>query len=95
MVVARPTRRTMLVVVLAVVSLMVIGCAAKTTSAGISPEKLGRIGAEINQNPDQMSQILSEHDLSEEEFEKAVREVSSDAEMSRRYHEAFQEASDT
>ncbi|MFB6345641.1 MAG: hypothetical protein ABEK50_07715 [bacterium] len=88
----RPNSRILTLTILAMISMMILGCATKTTSMGLSPEKLGKIGAEINQNPDQANQILSKHDLTEKEFEKAIREVSSDAEMSKRYHKAFREA---
>lgn len=75
-----------------VLSFAMVGCATKSTSIGVSPETLGKIGAKINENPAKMGAILSRHNLTEKEFRRAIREVSADPALSRRYHEAFKAA---
>jgi len=77
--------------VVLMLSLMLVACASQSpqTGVGLSPAELGRIGARINRSPDRADEILSRHGLTQSEFEKAIREVSSNAEMSERYHEAF------
>jgi hypothetical protein len=71
-----------------------VSCAGtkQLNSVDKSPEKLGRVGAEITKSPDSKPQILSNHDLTPEEFSKAIREIASDADLSRRYHDAFRKA---
>lgn len=74
------------------VLVMVAGCGFKTTNGGLSPEELGRIGAMIDENPNQMKDILGRFNLTEDKFRRAVREVSENPELARRYHQAFRKA---
>lgn len=61
-------------------------------SAELSPEQLGEIGAQIANEPDRADQILTDRGLDRESFETAIREVTEDAEESKRYAEAFEQA---
>lgn len=79
-----------LALVILITGVGLIGCAAKTTSIGLAPEELGRIGAQIQNNPEQTRQILARYRLTEAEFERAVREVSSHPAMARRYRKVFE-----
>lgn len=76
---------------------LALGCAEEpamvpTTEASVdlTPEQLGAIGSEIRNAPDQASEILSRHGLTEETFEAEVREVTEDPEASRRYATALE-----
>ena len=64
-----------------------------TVVTTMSPEELGKLGAEIKKKPAEAKRILSEHGLDEASFEKAIRKVSSNVEESRRYAAAFKKAS--
>jgi hypothetical protein len=68
-----------------------LGCASKTglTAEYPPPEKLGRIGAAINENPDRTETILKKYNLTAQEFENAVDQVSSDPSLAKRYREGF------
>ncbi|HEU5162944.1 MAG TPA: hypothetical protein VFV54_07355 [Thermoanaerobaculia bacterium] len=59
----------------------------------LSPEDLGKLGAELKKNPDRAEQILSERGLDQQTFEKEIRKVSEDPEASKRYAAAYKEAS--
>jgi len=89
--------RTFFVLLLVgLLSLTMVSCAGqkRADSVELSPEKLGRIGAKITRSPDSKPAILSKHGLTPEEFTRAIRNISSDVELSRRYHEAFRNALD-
>ena len=58
-------------------------------AADLSAEELGRLGAQLDQEPERAEAILEEAGVTWEEFEAAVREVSADAEEARSYSEAF------
>lgn len=64
-----------------------------TVVTNMTPEELGRLGAEIKKKPAEAKRILSEHGLDEAAFEKAIRRVSSNVEESRRYAAAYKKAS--
>lgn len=86
-------RKTLIVMLL--VTLMTgvqVGCASHSLNVDHSPETLGKIGAQINQNPDRTTSILTEHNLTKQEFRTAVRQISEDPELSDRYHDGFQSA---
>lgn len=85
------TRTNLLTVLLLLTLTPMLGCSTKTSLTQPTPEKLGRIGAAVDQNPDRMEAILKEHDLTVEEFESAVNRVSSDPELAKRYREGFSE----
>lgn len=67
--------------------------AAVTPAANLTPEELGAIGAEIRKEPARADQILSAHGLTQQTFEKAIRDVTESAEASKRYAEAYRKAS--
>jgi hypothetical protein len=62
-------------------------------AANLTPEQLGELGAKITRQPDNAQQILSQHGLSEEAFEQAIRKVSEDPAASKRYAAGFHRAS--
>ena len=64
--------------------------ASQTT---LSPEQLGEIGAKIKKSPKEADKILSEHGLTEDQFEKAVRKVAESPDDSKRYAAAYKKAS--
>jgi hypothetical protein len=59
----------------------------------LTPEELGKLGAELKKNPDRADQILTERGLDAKSFETAIRKVSEDPEASKRYAAAYKEAS--
>ena len=59
----------------------------------LTPEQLGELGAKIKKAPDQASELLSAHGLTQESFEAAIRKVTENPEASKRYTEAFNKAS--
>ncbi len=67
------------------------GCALQEASFKHSAEQLGTIGAKIQNKPDQANEILKNHDLSRDEFEKSVQRISEDPDSASRYREAFEE----
>ena len=82
--------RTLLLMMLLSLTTLV-GCSSKSgfVAQYPPPEQLGRIGAAVNQNPGRMEAILKQHDLTVEQFENAVEQVSSDPSLARRYREGF------
>jgi hypothetical protein len=62
---------------------------ATTQNATLSPEELGALGAQIHNTPDRANELLAEHGLDEASFEKAIRDVTENAEASKRYAEAY------
>jgi hypothetical protein len=67
--------------------------AAVSEQAASNPEELGTIGAEIKAHPSDAKKILSDRGMTEASFEKAIRTVSSDPALSRRYAEAYKKSS--
>lgn len=66
-----------------------VSTSTSTSSTSVSPEDLGKIGAEIKRHPKDAQKILADHGLDEQSFEKAIRSVSSDPAASRRYAAAY------
>ena len=64
---------------------------AQTTN--LSPEELGKLGAEIKKHPKDAEKLLSEKGLTEQSFTQAVRKVAESPEQSKRYTEAYKKAS--
>ncbi len=64
-----------------------------SNTTNLSPEELGKLGAEIKKHPNDAQKLLSEKGLTEEQFEKAVRKVAESPEDSKRYAEAYKKAS--
>ncbi len=62
------------------------------TSASLTPEELGELGAKIKRNPSDAQKILSEKGLTQESFEQQVRKVAEDPAASKRYAEAYKKA---
>jgi len=67
--------------------------AAVSQTASATPEQLGEIGAQIKRHPKDAHSILSDHGMTEESFERAIRQVSSDPAASKRYAAAFKRSS--
>lgn len=68
--------------------------ANKTSVAAhdMTPEQLGELGAKIQKEPDQADKYLSEHGLTRDTFEAAIRKVTEDPDASKRYAEAFRKS---
>jgi hypothetical protein len=60
--------------------------------ASLTPEELGELGAAIRKSPNDAQRLLSDHGLSEESFEQAVRKVAEDPAASKRYTAAYHKA---
>lgn len=58
-------------------------------AAELTPEELGRLGAELEQSPDRADEILAQHGLDEETFEQSVRKVTEDFDSAQRYADAY------
>jgi hypothetical protein len=65
--------------------------AAPTTT--LTPEQLGELGAKIRKEPSRGDELLQQHGLNRESFEKAIRDVTQNADASKRYAEAYRKAS--
>ncbi len=76
---------------LLVMVLMISACAPRTTTIGRNAEELALIAVEIEQNPAEYEKILQNHQLTQDEFERAIREVAEDPEMARKYSEVYSE----
>lgn len=59
----------------------------------LTPEQLGELGAKIKKNPDDAKKLLSEQGLTEDSFEKQIRQVAQDPDASKRYAAAYKKAS--
>jgi hypothetical protein len=66
---------------------------AAAPATGMTPEQLGALGAEIRKDPSTADELLQKHGLTRQTFEKAIRDVTENAEESRRYAEAYRKAS--
>lgn len=60
-----------------------------STTAELTPEQLGQLGAKIKRQPEDAQRLLSEQGLTEDTFEQQIRKVTEDAEASKRYAAAF------
>ena len=63
--------------------------AVATSAPSLTPEQLGELGASIHKHPTEGAKILSDRGLTQEQFERAIRQVSSDPEASKRYAAAY------
>jgi hypothetical protein len=59
------------------------------SGTSLTPEQLGELGASIHKHPSEGTKILSDRGLTQEQFERAIRQVSSDPEASKRYTAAY------
>jgi hypothetical protein len=66
---------------------------AASAPAALTPEQLGALGAEIRKEPGRADELLGRHNLSREQFEKAIRDINENADASRRYADAYRKAS--
>ena len=62
-------------------------------ATNLSPEELGKLGAEIKKHPKEANKLLSEKGLTEQAFTQAVRKVAESPEDSKRYAQAYKKAS--
>jgi hypothetical protein len=62
---------------------------AAASAPSLTPEQLGELGASIHKHPSEGTKILSDRGLTQEQFERAIRQVSSDPEASKRYAAAY------
>jgi hypothetical protein len=67
--------------------------ASSPASTNLTPEQLGELGARIRKEPGRADELLGEQHLTRQQFEKAIRDVTENAEASRRYAEAYRRAS--
>jgi hypothetical protein len=67
--------------------------AAVDAKTALTPEQLGELGAQIRKEPARADELLAQHKLSRAEFEKQIRDVTENAEASKRYAEAYRKAS--
>jgi hypothetical protein len=63
--------------------------AVATSTPSLTPEQLGELGASIHKHPSEGMKILSDRGLTQDQFERAIRQVSSDPEASKRYAAAY------
>ncbi len=66
---------------------------AATASSTLTPEQLGALGAHIRKEPARADELLQQHGLTRAEFEKQIRDVTENAEASKRYAAAYRKAS--
>jgi hypothetical protein len=59
------------------------------TAQTLTPEQLGELGGLIRNNPDRADDLLKQHNMTRESFEKAVREVTENVDASRRYSASY------
>jgi hypothetical protein len=89
--------------IIAVMLLVTLGCQKETstsTPAGettvaqkaLGPEELGELGAKIQKNPSDAEKLLSQHGLTQESFQQAVRKIAESPEESKRYAAAYKRA---
>jgi hypothetical protein len=55
----------------------------------LTPEQLGELGGLIKNNPDRANELLAQHNMTRESFEKAVRNVTENVDASKRYTAAY------
>lgn len=67
--------------------------ATSQQTTNMSPEDLGKLGAEIKKHPKDAQKLLSDKGLTEQQFEQAVRKVAESPEQSKRYADAYKKAS--
>ena len=66
---------------------------ASQQTSNLSPEDLGKLGAEIKKHPKDAQKLLADKGLNEQQFEQAVRKVAESPADSKRYAEAYKKAS--
>jgi hypothetical protein len=66
--------------------------ATQTSAVTLTPEELGELGARIQKEPARADELLSQRGLTQQSFEKAIRDVTENADASKRYAAAFKKA---
>lgn len=69
------------------------GNAVEVTAHALTPEQLGELGAQIQKEPARANELLAQHNMTRESFEKAIRDVTENADASKRYAAAYRKAS--
>ncbi len=59
----------------------------------LTPEQLGELGAQIRREPTRAEELLASRGLTEQTFEKAIRDVTENPDASKRYATAYRKAS--
>lgn len=59
------------------------------TAQTLTPEQLGELGGLIKNNPDRANELLTQHNMTRESFEKAVRDVTENVDASKRYAASY------
>lgn len=59
----------------------------------LTPEQLGELGGLISNTPDRANELLAQHNMTRESFEKAIREVTENVDASKRYAAAYKKTS--
>jgi len=67
--------------------------AAGAAAPALTPEQLGELGAQLRKDPARADEILAQRGMSQQAFEKAIRDVTENPEASKRYAEAYRKAS--
>jgi len=67
--------------------------ATKQSAAAMTPEQLGKLGAEIKKHPNDAHKLIEQHGLTEESFAAALRKTSEDPAAAKRYATAYKETS--
>ena len=66
---------------------------AVATTATLTPEQLGELGAQIRKDPARADELLSQRGLTAQSFEKQIRDVTENPDASKRYAEAYRKGS--
>ena len=66
---------------------------SQAASTTLTPEELGDLGARIQKEPARADEILSQRGLNQQSFEKAIRDVTENADASKRYAASYKKAS--
>ena len=91
------------IIALTLLMAIVAGCKNNTTTPAktsanapvtasapsMTPEQLGELGASIHKHPSEGMKLLADRGLTQQQFERAIRQVSSDPEASKRYAAAY------
>ena len=90
----KPTVNLFSFLMVAVIVATLSACQAESPETSrtvtLSAEELGEVGAKIWLKPEEADDILATYDMTMEEFEQALDDVSSNSERSRRYSVSFE-----
>lgn len=75
------------------VCLLAIGCGSSQTNTAQTPDQkvalAATIAKEIQAHPDQGTEILKKHNLTQDQFENLLYEIAADAELTQKYQTAL------